>query len=41
MIVDKLKNVELGIGFNVVIGEWVNMVEVGIVDLIKVICFVL
>lgn len=41
MIVDKLKNVDLGIGFNVVNGEWVNMVEVGIVDLIKVICFVL
>ena len=32
VIVDKLKNVDLGIGFNAANGEWVNMVEAGIVD---------
>lgn len=31
----------MGVGFNVVINEWVNMLEEGIVDLIKVICLVL
>jgi chaperonin GroEL len=36
VIVDKLKNVELGIGFNAANGEWVNMVEAGIVDPTKV-----
>jgi chaperonin GroEL len=36
VIVDKLKNVELGIGFNAATGEWVNMVEAGIVDPTKV-----
>ncbi|EHH1632293.1 MAG: chaperonin GroEL [Enterococcus faecalis] len=36
VIVDKLKNVDLGIGFNVANGEWVNMVEAGIVDPTKV-----
>ena len=35
-IVDKLKNVELGTGFNAATGEWVNMVEAGIVDPTKV-----
>lgn len=36
VIVDKLKNIELGIGFNAANGEWVNMVEAGIVDPTKV-----
>ncbi len=36
VIVDKLKNVDLGIGLNAANGEWVNMVEAGIVDPTKV-----
>ncbi|WHK36336.1 chaperonin GroEL [Enterococcus faecalis] len=36
VIIDKLKNVDLGIGFNAANGEWVNMVEAGIVDPTKV-----
>ena len=36
VIVDRLKNVELGTGFNAANGEWVNMVEAGIVDPTKV-----
>ncbi|MBO0469642.1 chaperonin GroEL [Enterococcus sp. DIV0242_7C1] len=36
VVVDKLKNIELGIGFNAANGEWVNMVEAGIVDPTKV-----
>ncbi|HAP3044868.1 TPA: chaperonin GroEL [Enterococcus faecalis] len=36
VIVDKLKNVDLGIGFNAANGEWINMVEAGIVDPTKV-----
>ena len=36
VIVDKLENVDLGIGFNAANGEWVNMVEAGIVDPTKV-----
>ncbi|AUB53616.1 MULTISPECIES: chaperonin GroEL [Enterococcus] len=36
VIVDKLKNVDLGTGFNAATGEWVNMVEAGIVDPTKV-----
>lgn len=36
VIVEKLKNAELGIGFNAATGEWVNMVEAGIVDPTKV-----
>ncbi|ALS38593.1 chaperonin [Enterococcus sp. 7E2_DIV0204] len=36
VIVDKLKNIDLGIGFNAATGEWVNMVEAGIVDPTKV-----
>lgn len=36
VVVDKLKNVDLGIGFNAATGEWVNMVEAGIVDPTKV-----
>lgn len=36
VIVDKLKNIDLGTGFNAANGEWVNMVEAGIVDPTKV-----
>ncbi|MFD2728241.1 chaperonin GroEL [Enterococcus camelliae] len=36
VIIDKLKRSELGIGFNAATGEWVNMVEAGIVDPTKV-----
>lgn len=36
VIVDRLKNVDLGVGFNAANGEWVNMVEAGIVDPTKV-----
>ncbi|NSQ30227.1 chaperonin GroEL [Enterococcus faecalis] len=36
VIVDKLKNVDLGIGFNAANGEWVNIVEAAIVDPTKV-----
>lgn len=36
VIVDKMKNVELGTGFNAATGEWVNMIESGIVDPTKV-----
>ncbi len=36
VIIDKLKQAELGIGFNAATGEWVNMVEAGIVDPTKV-----
>jgi len=36
VIVDKLKNSDTGIGFNAANGEWVNMIETGIVDPAKV-----
>ncbi|HEL1617653.1 chaperonin GroEL [Streptococcus suis] len=36
VIIDKLKNSELGTGFNATTGEWVNMIEVGIIDPVKV-----
>ncbi|KAF1300765.1 MULTISPECIES: chaperonin GroEL [Enterococcus] len=36
VIIDKLKHAELGMGFNAATGEWVNMVEAGIVDPTKV-----
>ena len=36
VIVDRLKKEELGIGFNAATGEWVNMLEAGIVDPTKV-----
>ncbi|MDR2834246.1 MAG: chaperonin GroEL [Streptococcaceae bacterium] len=36
VVVDKLKNSDLGIGFNAANGEWVNMIEAGIVDPAKV-----
>ncbi|MGT2742915.1 chaperonin GroEL [Streptococcus plurextorum] len=36
VIIDKLKHSEAGIGFNAATGEWVNMVEAGIIDPVKV-----
>lgn len=36
VIIDKLKKAELGMGFNAATGEWVNMLEAGIVDPTKV-----
>jgi chaperonin GroEL len=36
VIVERLKNEEPGIGFNAATGEWVNMIEAGIVDPTKV-----
>lgn len=37
VVVEKLKNAEAGIGLNAANGEWVNMVEAGIVDPTKVV----
>ena len=36
IVVDRLKREEIGIGFNAADGEWVNMMEAGIVDPTKV-----
>ncbi|NQP34434.1 chaperonin GroEL [Streptococcus suis] len=36
VIIDKLKNSELGTGFNAATGEWVNMMDAGIIDPVKV-----
>ncbi|MDC3418602.1 chaperonin GroEL [Aquibacillus salsiterrae] len=36
IIVERLKNEEVGVGFNAASGEWVNMIEAGIVDPTKV-----
>lgn len=36
IVIDRLKNAELGIGFNAATGEWVNMVDQGIIDPVKV-----
>lgn len=36
IIVDRLKREEVGVGFNAANGEWVNMIEAGIVDPAKV-----
>lgn len=36
VIIDKLKSADLGVGFNAATGEWVNMLEAGIVDPTKV-----
>ncbi|UYX25542.1 chaperonin GroEL [Streptococcus suis] len=36
VIIDKLKNSELGTGFNAATGEWVNIIETGIIDPVKV-----
>ncbi|KFN91467.1 chaperonin GroEL [Tetragenococcus muriaticus] len=37
VIIDKLKNEQVGTGFNAATGEWVNMVDAGIVDPTKVV----
>ncbi|WHY39216.1 chaperonin GroEL [Bacillus velezensis] len=36
VIVERLKNEKIGVGFNAATGEWVNMIEKGIVDPTKV-----
>ncbi|ANC75819.1 MAG: chaperonin GroEL [Bacillota bacterium] len=36
VVVERLKNEEIGVGFNAATGEWVNMFESGIVDPTKV-----
>ncbi|HEL1584644.1 TPA: chaperonin GroEL [Streptococcus suis] len=36
VVIDKLKNSDLGTGFNAATGEWVNMIEAGIIDPVKV-----
>ncbi|MFD2211623.1 chaperonin GroEL [Virgibacillus halophilus] len=36
IVVDRLKREEVGVGFNAATGEWVNMVDTGIVDPTKV-----
>ncbi|MFS9044307.1 chaperonin GroEL [Streptococcus rubneri] len=36
IVIDRLKNAELGTGFNAATGEWVNMIEAGIIDPVKV-----
>ncbi|HEM4695297.1 TPA: chaperonin GroEL [Streptococcus suis] len=36
VIIDKLKNSELGTGFNAATGEWGNMMDAGIIDPVKV-----
>ena len=36
IVIDRLKNAELGKGFNAATGEWVNMIEEGIIDPVKV-----
>ena len=36
IVINRLKNAELGTGFNAATGEWVNMIEAGIIDPVKV-----
>ena len=36
IVSDRLKNAELGTGFNAATGEWVNMIDQGIIDPVKV-----
>ena len=36
IVIDRLKNAEAGTGFNAATGEWVNMIEAGIIDPVKV-----
>ncbi|EHI77971.1 chaperonin GroL [Streptococcus sp. oral taxon 058 str. F0407] len=36
IVIDRLKNADLGTGFNAATGEWVNMIEEGIIDPVKV-----
>ena len=36
IVIDRLKNAEVGTGFNAATGEWINMIEEGIIDPVKV-----
>lgn len=36
VVIDKLKHSERGVGFNAATGEWVDMIEAGIIDPVKV-----
>ena len=36
IVIDRLKNAEFGTGFNAATGEWVDMIEEGIIDPVKV-----
>ncbi len=36
IVIDRLKNAKLGTGFNAATGEWVNMIDQGIIDPVKV-----
>ena len=36
IVIDRLKNSEVGTGFNAATGEWVDMIEAGIIDPVKV-----
>lgn len=36
VVIERLKNSEVGVGFNAANGEWVDMVEAGIIDPVKV-----
>ncbi|WP_138338888.1 MULTISPECIES: chaperonin GroEL [Streptococcus] len=36
IVIDRLKNAEVGTGFNAATGEWVNMINQGIIDPVKV-----
>ena len=36
IVIDRLKNADLGTGFNAATGEWVNMIDQGIIDPVKV-----
>ncbi len=36
IVIDRLKNSEVGTGFNAATGEWVNMIDAGIIDPVKV-----
>ena len=35
IVIDRLKNAEVGTGFNAATGEWVNMIDAGIIDPVK------
>ena len=36
IVIDRLKNAEVGTGFNAATGDWVNMIDQGIIDPVKV-----
>ena len=36
IVIDRLQNAEVGTGFNAATGEWVNMIDQGIIDPVKV-----